>query len=44
MSTKIALYVKVARRRIASGMAIEEVLAKWPKLTDEEKQEIRDNI
>ena len=44
MSAMIRVMVRVAKRRIADGEDIETILAGWPKLTDAEKQEIRDAI
>ena len=44
MSAKIRIMVRVAKRRIAEGEDIETILAGWPKLTDTEKQEIRDAV
>lgn len=44
MSAKIRIMVRVAKRRMAEGEDIETILAGWPKLTDEEKQEIRDAV
>ena len=37
MTTKIRVFVRVARRRMAEGEDIETILADWPKLTDDEK-------
>ena len=44
MTAKIALFIRVANRRVAAGEDLETILAGWPKLTDEEKQEIRNSI
>ena len=44
MSAKIRIMVRVAKRRMAEGEDIETILAGWPKLTDEEKKEIRDAV
>ena len=44
MSAKIRIMVRVAKRRMLEGEDIETILAGWPKLTDEEKQEIRDAV
>ena len=44
MSAKIRVMVRVARRRMAEGEGIEAILESWPKLTDKEKQEIRDAV
>ena len=44
MSAKIRIMVRVAKRRIAEGEDLETILSGWPKLTDEEKQEIRDAV
>ena len=44
MSAKIRIMVRVAKRRMAEGEDIETILAGWPKLSEEEKQEIRDAI
>lgn len=44
MSAMIRVMVRVAKRRMADGEDLEAILESWPKLTDEEKQEIRDAI
>lgn len=44
MSAMIRVMVRVARRRMAEGEGIEAILESWPKLTDEEKKEIRDAV
>lgn len=44
MSLKLKLFVKVAKRRISDGMTINEVLAEWPNLTEEEIEIIRKAI
>lgn len=44
MSAKIRVMVRVARRRIAEGEDLEAILESWPKLTEEEKQEIRNAV
>lgn len=44
MSAMIRVMVRVARRRMADGEDIETILAGWPKLSEEEKQEIRNAI
>ena len=44
MTAKIRVMIRVARRRIDAGENIEDVLAGWPKLSEEEKQEIRDAV
>lgn len=44
MSAMIRVMVRVAKRRMADGEDIETILAGWPKLSEEEKQEIRDAI
>lgn len=41
MSAKIRLMIRVVKRRIAAGESIEDILAGWPALTDEEKAEIK---
>ena len=38
MTAKIALFIRVANRRVVAGEDLETILAGWPKLTDEEKQ------
>lgn len=44
MSAKIRIMARVAKRRIAAGESIDDILAGWPKLSEEEKQEIRDAV
>lgn len=44
MTAKIRVMIRVAKRRIAAGESIDDILAGWPKLSEEEKQEIRDAI
>ncbi len=44
MTAKIRVMIRVAGRRIDAGENIEDVLAGWPKLSEEEKQEIRDAV
>lgn len=38
---EMKLLKKVAKRRVAHGENIDDILADWTKLTDEEKDEIR---
>lgn len=38
------IMVRVIRRRVAAGEALEDILTGYPKLTDEEKQELRDAV
>lgn len=44
MSAKIRIMIRVAKRRMAAGETIDEILEGWPNLTDEEKQEIRNGV
>lgn len=44
MTVKIRIMVRSARRRVNAGEDIETILSNWTKLTEEEKQEIRDAI
>lgn len=44
MSAKIRLMVRVAKRRVAAGESIDEVLAGWPALSDDEKEQIREAV
>ena len=44
MTAKIRVMIRAARRRTGAGENIEDVLAGWPKLSEEEKQEIRDAV
>lgn len=43
-NAKLKLMVSVFRRRIANGETFEEIAADYPKLTDEDLQQIRDNL
>lgn len=38
---EMKLLKKVAKRRVAQGENIDDILADWTKLTDEEMEEIR---
>lgn len=38
---EMKLLKKVAKRRVAQGENIDDILADWTKLTDEEREEIR---
>lgn len=38
------IMVRVIRRRIAAGEALKDILAGYPKLTDEETQELREVV
>lgn len=38
---EMKLLKKVAKRRVAQGENIDDILANWIKLTDEERKEIR---
>lgn len=44
MTAKIRVMIRVAKRRITAGESIEAILESWPKLSEEEKQEIRDAV
>ncbi len=44
MNAKIRIFVRVAKRRMAQGEDIETILADWPKLSSEEKQQIREAV
>lgn len=44
MTARIRIMVRSARRRVNAGEDIETILSNWTKLTEEEKQEIRDTI
>lgn len=38
---EMKLLKKVAKRRVAQGENIDDILTDWTKLTDEEREEIR---
>lgn len=38
------IMVRVIKRRIADGEALEDILASYPKLTEGEKEELRELI
>lgn len=38
------IMVRVIKRRIADGEKLEDILVSYPKLTDEEKEEIREAV
>ena len=38
------IMVRVIKRRMAAGEELEDILAGYPKLTDEEKQELREAV
>lgn len=44
MSLKLRLFIKVAKRRIAEGMTIDDVLSEWPNLSEDEKATIREAV
>ena len=41
MTMALSLLCRVVKRRTARGEALEAVLADYPKLTDEEKEQVR---
>lgn len=41
MTPKIRLLVRVAKRRIAAGETIDDVLDGWPALSDADKEAVR---
>ncbi len=41
MTAKMRLMVRVAKRRVAGGEDINDILNGWPALTDDEKNIIR---
>lgn len=43
-NAKLKLMVSVFRRRMANGETFEEIAADYPKLTEEDLQQIRDNL
>lgn len=43
-NAKLKLMVSVFRRRMAAGETFEEIAADYPKLTEEDLQQIRDNL
>jgi len=43
-NAKLKLMVNVFRRRMTNGETFEEIAADYPKLTDEDLQQIRDNL
>lgn len=38
------IMVRVIKRRMADGENLEDILASYPKLTEEEKQELREAV
>lgn len=44
MTLALKLLVRVVKRRVQAGEALETVLAAYPKLTEEEKAEVRECI
>lgn len=40
MSTAVALVCRVARRRVARGEALAEILKDYPRLTEKQRDEI----
>ncbi|MDY5102681.1 MAG: DUF433 domain-containing protein [Agathobacter sp.] len=38
------IYVRTFRRRMEAGETFEEILASYPRLTDEQAQEIKDEL
>lgn len=38
---QLKLMIKVAKRRVAQGEKLDDILASWANLTEEEKEEIR---
>lgn len=40
-SKQLKLMVKVAKRRVAQGGDLEEILSAWTNLSEEDKEEIR---
>ena len=43
-NAKLKPMINVFRRRMANGETFEEIAADYPKLTDEDLQQIRDNL
>ena len=40
----LRVFVRVISRRLAQGEALDEILARYPNLTDEDKEQIRDAL
>lgn len=41
MTLALRLLIRVVRRRVADGEALETVLAEYPKLTEQEAQQVK---
>ena len=41
---RLNIYVRTFRRRMEAGETFEEILASYPRLTDEQAQEIKDEF
>lgn len=39
--TQLKIFIRVVRRRMATGEELEDILATYPRLTNEEKEAIR---
>lgn len=44
MTLALKLLVRVVKRRLAAGETLETVLADYPKLTEDEKETVRNTV
>ena len=42
--TQLKIFIRVIRRRMAAGEGFEDILATYPRLTNEEKEAIREAV
>ena len=42
--TQLKIFIRVIRRRMATGERLEDILATYPRLTNKEKEAIREAV